>query len=43
MNRKREMFKIFEVELRSNCDDVIINLIIIENINKYIKLIKVEI
>ena len=31
-----------EVESRSNRDDVIINLIIIHNINKYIKLIKIE-
>ena len=28
LNRKRERFKVFEVEPRSNCDDVIINLII---------------
>ena len=42
MNRKREMFKLFKVGLRSNRDDVIINLIINYNINKYIKLIKIE-
>ena len=42
LNRKRERFKVFKVELRSNRDDVIINLIIILNINKYIKLIKIE-
>ena len=35
LNRKREMFRVFEVELRLNRDDVIINLIIILNI--YIK------
>ena len=29
MNCKRERFKVFEVELRSNRDNVIINLIII--------------
>ena len=29
LNRKRDRFKVFKVELRSNCDDVIINLIII--------------
>ena len=39
---KRERFKIFKVEPRSNRDDVIINLIIILNINKYIKLVKIE-
>ena len=30
------------MELRLNYDDVIINLIIIQNINKYVKLIKIE-
>ena len=40
MNRKRERFGVFKVELRSNRDDVIINLIIILNIYKNIKLIK---
>ena len=40
LNRKREMFRVFEVELRLNRDDVIINLIIILNIYKNIKLIK---
>ena len=40
LNRKRERFRVFEVELRSNRDDVIINLIIILNIYKNIKLIK---
>ena len=40
MNRKRERFKVFEVEPGSNLDDVIINLIIILNIYKNIKLIK---
>ena len=39
LNRKRERFKGFEVEPRSNRDDVIINLIIILNIYKNIKLI----
>ena len=34
------MFKVFEVEMGSNCDDFIINLIIILNIYKNIKLIK---
>ena len=29
INRKNEMFKVFEVESKSNRDDVIINLIII--------------
>ena len=29
MNRKNEKFKIFEIELRSNLNDIIINLIII--------------
>ena len=40
LNRKREMFRVFEFELRSNRDNVIINLIIILNIYKNIKLIK---
>ena len=40
LNRKRGRFKVFEVELGSNRDDVIINLIIILNIYKNIKLIK---
>ena len=40
MNRKRKRFKVFEVEPESNRDDVIINLIIILNIYKNIKLIK---
>ena len=39
-NRKKERFKGFEVELGSNHDNVIINLIIILNIYKNIKLIK---
>ena len=34
------MFKVFEVKMGSNCDDFIINLIIILNIYKNIKLIK---
>ena len=38
MNRKRKMFKVFKVGPRLNRDDIIINL----NINKYIKLIKIE-
>ena len=42
MNCKRERFKVFKVEPESNHDDVIINLIIILNINKYIKLVKIE-
>ena len=40
MNRKRERFKGFEVKSRWNHNDVIINLIIILNIYKDIKLIK---
>ena len=40
MNRKRERFKVFEVELRLNRDNIIIILIIILNIYKKIKLIK---
>jgi len=28
LNRKRESFKVFKLESRSNCDDAIINLII---------------
>ena len=40
LNHKRKMFKVFEVEMGSNCDDFIINLIIILNIYKNIKLIK---
>ena len=28
LNRKRKRFKVFEVEPGSNCDDIIINLII---------------
>ena len=36
------MFKVFEVELRSNHNDVIIKIIFILNINKYIKLVKIE-
>ena len=42
MNHKMEMFKVFEVKLESNCNDIIINLIIILNINKKIKLVKIE-
>ena len=30
-----------KVQLRSNCDNVIINIIIIYKINKYIKLVKI--
>ena len=41
LNRKKKSFKILEVELKSNRDDVIINLIIILNI-KNIKLIKIK-
>ena len=41
LNRKKKSFKIPEVELKSNRDDVIINLIIILNI-KNIKLIKIK-
>ena len=41
MNRKNERFEVFEIEPRSNRDDVIINLIIILNIYKKIKLIKI--
>ena len=40
MNRKRERFKVFEVELRLNRGNIIIILIIILNIYKNIKLIK---
>ena len=40
LNRKKERFKGFEVKLGSNRDNVIINLIIILNIYKNIKLIK---
>ena len=40
LNHKREMFKVFEIEPRSNRNDVIINLIIILNIYKNIELIK---
>ena len=42
LNCKRERFKVFEIEPRSNRNDVIINLIIILNINKNIKLVKIE-
>ena len=42
LNRKRERFKVFEIEPGSNRDDIIINLIIILNINKNIKLVKIE-
>ena len=42
MNCKKEMIKVFKVELRSNRDDVIIKLIIILNINKFIKLLQIE-
>ena len=42
LNRKRERFKVFEIEPESNRDDIIINLIIILNINKNIKLVKIE-
>ena len=38
LNCKRERFKVFKIKPKSNRDDVIINLIIISNINKYIKL-----
>ena len=41
LNRKKKSFKILEVKLKSNRDDVIINLIIILNI-KNIKLIKIK-
>ena len=40
LNHKRKKFKVFEVELGLNRDDYIINLIIILNIYKNIKLIK---
>ena len=40
LNHKRKMFKVFEIEMGSNYDDFIINLIIILNIYKNIKLIK---
>ena len=40
LSHKKETFKGFEVELVSNRDNVIINLIIILNIYKNIKLIK---
>ena len=42
-NRKREIFKIFKVGPKSNHNNVIINIIIILNINKYVKLVKIEI
>ena len=42
LNRKKKRFKVFKVEPGLNRDDVIINLIIILNINKYIKLVKIE-
>ena len=40
LNRKGKRFKVFEVEPGLNRDDVIINLIIILNINKYINLVQ---
>ena len=40
LNRKKKRFKIFEVEPESNRNDLIINLIIILNIYKNIKLVK---
>ena len=40
LNHKRKRFKVFEVKSRSNHDDVIINLIIILNIYKNVKLVK---
>ena len=42
MNHKKERFKVFKVESRSNRDDVIIKLLIILNINKFIKLLQIE-
>ena len=42
MNPKIERFKVFEIGPRSNRDNIVINLIIILNINKYIKLVKIE-
>ena len=42
LNRKNERFKVFEIKPRSNRDDVIINLIIILNINKYINLVQIN-
>ena len=42
LNHKNERFKVFEIKSKSNCDDVIINLITILNINKNIKLMKIE-
>ena len=41
-NRKKEIFKIFKVGPKLNCDKVIINIIIILNINIYVKLVKIE-
>ena len=38
---KPRRFKVFKIELRLNCDYVIINLIIILNINNYIKLVQI--
>ena len=42
MNHKRKRFKIFEIRPRLNYDDIIINLIIILNINKYIRAIQID-
>ena len=42
LNRKSERFKIFKVKPKSNHNNIIINLIIILNINKNIKLVKIE-
>ena len=38
-NQKRKRFKVFKIGPRSNCDDIIINLIVILNIDKYNKLV----
>ena len=43
LNRKGKRFNVFEVERGLNRDDVIINLIIILNINKYINLVQKKI
>ena len=42
LNRKSERFKIFKVKPKLNHNNIIINLIIILNINKNIKLVKIE-
>ena len=41
-NQKRGRFKVLRLEWKSNCDDVIINIVINSNKNKGIKFVKIN-